>query len=328
MIYPKSETWQVAVSRGTGEGWDRDRGPGWERRPEPHETKDSDRWSPELLAATATIITAVLVQYHQTFSFLPSGSMVGVAAAITVVAAVVLNGLLHSLPRWGQFVITLFATLLIMVGVGLVAQWRNTSPGRNAFNEAAGWPSLPLPSAPLGERISAGVTKYGTGYGVYYGDYIEIHIDSTGSNLITWYPTKSVSPNYYAQVEARQTGGSAATACALVFAFKSSKNLFHLALRADGLQLAYWDGAIPARAYEGPTPVSYATNLDNWHTIGVLVEGSQVTAFVDDRQVFSDYIPGSLSGGVTFGTLDIGSGYDDDATCQFRHWLLRAQGTG
>ena len=216
--------------------------------------------------------------------------MVGVAAAITVVAAAVLNGLLHNLPRWAQFVITLFTTLLIVIGVGVVAQWRNTSPGRNALTQAAGWSSLPVPSAPYGKRISAGVTKYGTGYGVDYGSYIEIHIDSTGSNLITWYPTKPVSADYYAQVEARQTGGSTATACALVLAFKNAKNLFHLALRSDGLQLAYWDGKIPARAYEGPTPVSYAANLDDWHTISVLVNGSQVTAFVDKRQIFSDYV--------------------------------------
>jgi hypothetical protein len=276
----------------------------------------------------ATIIIAVLVQYRQTFSFLPSGSMIGVAAAITVVAAAALNSLLHSLPRWTQFAITLFTTLLVVIGVGLVAQWRNTSPGRNALNQAVSWLSLRAPSAPYGEHISGGVTKYGTGYGIDYGTYIEIHIDSTGSNMITWYPTKPVSPDYYAQVEARQTGGSTATACALIFAFKDAQNLFQLALRSDGLQLAYWDGEIPARAYEGPTVVSYASNLDDWHTIGVLVNGSQVTAFVDNRQVFSDYIPRSVSGGLTFGTLDIGGGYYDDATCQFRDWMFRSQKAG
>jgi hypothetical protein len=308
-------------------GWqrDRDRASARPRRTEPGETKDSERWSPELLAAAATIIIAVLVQYHQEYSFLPSGSAVGVAAAITVVAAAILNGLLHKLPRWAQFVITLVVTLLILISTGWVAQWRDTSPGRAALAESAAWSSLPLPSTPDGERITASVTKDGTGYGIDYGSYIEIHIDSTGPNLVTWYPAKPASRVYFAQVQARQTGGSTATACALVFAFKSAKNLFHLALRSDGLQLAYWDGTFPARAYEGPTPVSYAPDLNDWHTLSVLVSGSQVTAFVDDRQVFSDDIPGSLSGGLTFGTLDTGSGYDDDATCQFREWLFRAR---
>jgi hypothetical protein len=286
---------------------------------------ESERWSPELLAATVTIIVALVAQkYDQVVTFLPSGSIVGVAAAVTVVAAAVLNGMLHSLQRWVQFMITLVVTLMIVLGVGIAAQWRDTAPGRDAFNEAAGWSPVTLPSAPIGKSITAGTTKYGTGFGVDSGSYIEIHIDSTGSNLVTWYPTKSVAPDYYAQVEARQTGGSIATACTLVFAFKSASNLFQLALRSDGLQLAYWDGKIPARAYEGPTPVPYATNLNSWQKIAVLVTGSQVTGYVDDRQVFSDYVPGSLSGGLTFGTLDIGSGFYDDATCQFRNWAVRA----
>ena len=75
----------------------------------------------------ATIIIAVLVQYQRQFSFLPSGSMVGVAAAITVVAAAALNGLLHKWRKWTQFVITLVVTLLVVIGVGVVAYARETS---------------------------------------------------------------------------------------------------------------------------------------------------------------------------------------------------------
>ncbi|HLX59482.1 MAG TPA: hypothetical protein VKR83_20885 [Ktedonobacteraceae bacterium] len=221
--------------------------------------------------------------------------------------------------------ITLVVTMVVVVGVGVAAQVQDTAPGRDARHQAAGWNLLQIPSGPQGKSILAGNTEYGTGYGVDYGSSIIIHIDSSQSNLIAWFPTKSTSSKYYAQVEARQISGSTATACTLIFAYKSVNSLFQLALRSDGLQLAYWDGKIPARAYEGPTTVPYATNLNDWHTIGALVNGSQVMAFVDDRQVFSDYIPQSLSGGVSFGTLDIGSGYTDDASCEFRGAEVRTQ---
>jgi len=296
-----------------------------QRKPARNQSKVGERWSPELLAAMATIIITVLAQYQDMYSFLPTGTVIGITSAITVVAAALLNGLLHNLPRWSQFVITLVVTMVIVVGVGVAAQVKDTAPGRDARNQAAGWNLLQIPSSPQGKIISAGVTKYGTGYGVDNGSSIIIHIDSSQSNLVTWFPTKSTSSKYYAQVEARQTSGSTATACTLIFAYKGLNSLFQLALRSDGLQLAYWDGKIPARAYEGPTTVPYATNLNDWHTIGVLVSGSQVMAFVDDRQVFSDYIPQSLSGGVSFGTLDIGSGYTDDASCEFRGAEVRTQ---
>jgi hypothetical protein len=151
------------------------------------------------------------------------------------------------------------------------------------------------------------------------------HIDSSQSNLIAWFPTKPTSSEYYAQVDVRQTSGSAATACVLVIAYNNENDLFQLALRTDGLQLAYWDGKIPARAYEGPTVVSAETTLDDWHTVAVLVNGLQLTAFVDDHQAFIDYISRLLVGGVSFATLDIGSGYTDDETCEFRNAEIRTQ---
>jgi hypothetical protein len=296
-----------------------------QRKPTRNQSQEGETWSPELLAATATIIITVLAQYQGIYSFLPTGTVVGITSAITVLAAAVLNRLLHNLSRWSQFVITLVITLVIVVVIGIVVYVMDTAPGRDARYRAADWNLLQIPSGPQGKSIPAGITKYGTGSGVDYGSSVLIHIDSSQSNLITWYPTKSTSSKYYAQVEARQISGSTATACTLVFAYKGINSLFQLALRTDGLQLAYWDGKIPARAYEGPTTVPYATNLNNWHSIGVLVSGSQVMAFVDDRLVFSDYIPQSLSGGVSFGTLDIGSGYTDDASCEFRGAQVRTQ---
>lgn len=43
-------------------------------------------------------------------------------------------------------------------------------------------------------------------------------------------------------------------------------------------------------------------------------------------QVFSDYVSQSLTGGVDFGTKDIGSGYNDDATCEFKDMEIRDSG--
>lgn len=91
------------------------------------------------------------------------------------------------------------------------------------------------------------------------------------------------------------------------------------------MQLAYWDGKLPARAYEGPISVPYAANLGDWHKIAVLVGNSEVTAFIDNMKVFTEHISRRLAGAVDFGTLDIGSGYTDDATCEFEDAEIRTQ---
>lgn len=275
------------------------------------------KWSPELLAAAATILIFLLARIQSSDSLLPTGSEVGIAAALTVVVAAALSRWLYRLSDAWQFFITLFVTTAVVVGVGVATTMYDTAPGRDARHEASTWTAVAVPVEPVGKQISAGVTRYGTGYGADTGQYIDIHIDSTISNLISWIPTASTGPTYYAQIEARQLSGSSATACVLMFAYKNVNSFFQLALRTDGLQLAYWDGEIPARAYEGPVSLPFATSLQNWQRIGVLVQGSYLTAFVDDRKVFSQYIDRPLTGRVTFGTLDIGGGYTDDATCEF-----------
>jgi hypothetical protein len=284
-----------------------------------------EKWSPELLAAAVTIILFLLAQGRSWFEFLPSATDVGIGAAVTVVAAAFLRPLLYRLSAAAQFFITLVTTIVILVGISFAAYWHQTSPGRSASSEAAGWSTVNVVAEPGGKRIHAAPGKYGTGYGWDQGRQVYIHMDSNGPNMISWLPSTSTTGAYYAQVQAKQLSGSDATACVLSFAWKNGNSFFHLALRSDGLQLAYWDGKIPARAYEGPVAVPYATNLAAWHTIAVLVQGSQVTAFVDNYQVFSDSISQSLTGGVTFGTMDIGTGYDDDATCEFQNAEIRTQ---
>ena len=221
--------------------------------------------------------------------------------------------------------VTLLCTLAIIVGFAFGVYWHDTLPGRDAQRQASAWSPVRVPAEPQGKRLSAGVTKYGTGYGYQQGQQTFIHMDSSQSNLISWVPTKTTTGTYYAQIEAKQVSGSDATACELSFAWKTENAAFELSLRTDGLQLAYWDGKMPARVFEGPVAVPYATSLGEWHTIAVLVEGSQVTAFVDNTRVFSDYIAQSLAGRVDFGTLNIGSGYTDDATCVFRNAEIRTQ---
>jgi hypothetical protein len=213
---------------------------------------EKEKWSPELLAATATIVIALLARNQISGSYLPTGSDVGIAAALTVVVAALLRRWLYKLSRPIQFFVTLLVTLAAVLGAGIVTNFYNTAPGRDARHEAAHWARVVIPAEPLGKQISAGITKYGTGYGVDAGKYIDIHVDSTVSNMISWVPTAPTGRTYYAEIEARQLSGSAATACVLTFAYKNLKSFFQLALRTDGLQLAYWDGKIPARAYDGP----------------------------------------------------------------------------
>ncbi len=256
---------------------------------------------------------------------MPSPTEVGIGAAATVVTAAFLRPLLYRLPSAAQFIITLVTTIVIVVGVGFVSYWHQTSPGRGAQSEAADWSTVNIVAEPSGKHIPAAKAKYGTGYGWDEGRQVYIHMDSSGPNMISWLPSASTTDTYYAQVQAKQLSGSDATACVLSFAWKNGNSFFHLALRSDGLQLAYWDGKIPARAFEGPAAVPYAANLAAWHTIAVLVQDSEVTAFVDGNRVFSDYISQSLTGGVTFGTMDIGGGYDDDATCEFQNPEIRTQ---
>jgi hypothetical protein len=57
--------------------------------------------------------------------------------------------------------------------------------------------------------------------------------------------------------------------------------------------------------------------------VAVLVRNSQVTAFVNDRQVFSDSVSQSLADNVDFGTKDIGGDDTDDATCEFKDVEVR-----
>jgi len=285
--------------------------------------KDKDKWSPELLAASVTIIVTLLAEGQSRFRFLPNASEAGIAAALTVVTAAVLQRGIYRWKPFTQFAVTLIGTLAIIAGFAFGVYWHDTAPGRDAQQQAAAWSPVKVPTATQGKRLSAGVTKYGTGYGYQQGQQTFIHMDSSQSNLISWLPSAATSGTFYAQADVRELSGSDATACELSFAWKNTHSFFELSLRSDGLQLAYWDGALPARVFEGPVVVPYAANLGAWHTIAVLVEGSQVTAFVDNTRVFSDYVAQSLTGGVDFGTMDIGNGYTDDATCEFQNVEIR-----
>jgi hypothetical protein len=288
-------------------------------------SEDKDKWSPELLAASVTIIVTLLAEGQSRFRFLPDGSEVGIAAALTVVTAAVLQRAIYRWRAFAQFAVTLISTLVIIAGFAFGVYWYDTAPGRDAQHEAAAWSPVKVPTEPQGKRLTAGVTKYGTGYGYQEGRQTFVHMDSSQSNLISWLPSASTSGTYYAQADVRELSGSDATACELSFAWKNENSAFELSLRSDGVQLAYWDGKLPARVFEGPVAVPYAANLGDWHTIAVLVEGSQVTAFVDNTRVFSDYVAQSLAGGVDFGTMDIGNGYTDDATCEFQNVVIRTQ---
>jgi hypothetical protein len=298
-----------------------------ERKEEKKDDKKDDKWSPELLAASVTIIIALLAAWQQSFRFFPTGTAVGIAAAITVVIAAILDRWLHEMRAVAQFFITLFTTLAVVLAVGFGLYWHETSPGRDARNAAAGWSAVNAPSESSGKLLRTAIKDqhgYGSGYeenGITY-----IHLDSDGSAIQPWLPSSTVSGTYYAQVTAKVSAGSTATACVLLFAYKNINSFFELSLRTDGLQLAYYDGEIPARAFEGPITVPYASDLGNWNTIAVLVSNSQVTGFVDDTQVFSDYVSQPLTGGIDFGTKDIGSGYDDDATCEFKNLEIRDSG--
>lgn len=73
------------------------------------------------------------------------------------------------------------------------------------------------------------------------------------------------------------------------------------------MQLAYWDGKLPALSY-------YAVNLGNWNKTAVLTRNSEVTAFIDNTEVFTEHISRSLAGAVDVGTLNIGSGYTEIRT--------------
>jgi hypothetical protein len=284
-----------------------------------------EKWSPELLAAAATIIIFLLVQGRSWFIFVPGPTEVAIGAAVTLVVAAIAKPLVYRQPTAARFSITLIVTVIILAGIGYAAYWHQTSPGRAAQGEAANWSAVNVVAKPTGKHIPAPKGKYGTGYGWYEGQQVYIHMDSNGPAMVSWLPSKPTTGTYYAQVQAKQLAASDATACVLSFAWKNARSSFQLALRPDGLQLAYWDGMIPARAFEGPVAVPYATSLTAWHTIGVLVQGPVVTAFVDDYQVFSDTITQSLTGGVTFGTTDIGTGRADHATCEFQNAEIRTQ---
>jgi hypothetical protein len=286
-------------------------------------------WSPELLAAAATIVVALIAQTQTSFRYLPSASDVGLAAAATVIVAAVLQPVLRRRRTVVQFCVTLGTALLVLCAVSAGVYFHETSPGRSARAAALSWSAVPVPQhLPFDSVISAGVTKYGTGWGAEISPTsYKVHIDSTISNLVTWLPTSAAtSHTYYAQVSAKLLAGSTATACVLVFGYQNEDALFQLALRSDGLQLAYWDGSIPARAYEGPVSTPYASDMSAWNTIGAYVSGDTVTAYVDDRKVFEDFIGNEPTNGhLTFGTLDIGSGYSDDGTCLIRNPIFRSQ---
>lgn len=63
--------------------------------------------------------------------------------------------------------------------------------------------------------------------------------------------------------------------------------------------------------------------LGRWNTIAVKVVDGNMTPYVDDRRVFTDY-RGTSAGRLDFAALDIGSGYTDQGTCMFRHAYFRA----
>jgi hypothetical protein len=284
-------------------------------------------WSPELLAAAATLVIAAAAQSQTRVQFLPTAADVSLAGAVTVIVAALLQPLLRRTRPALQFVVALLVTILAFTAVSFGVYYQETAPGRQALSAAGRWRTVNVPQhLPLGSVVGAGTTRYGTGWGSEeYRGVFKVHVQSTLSNVIAWFPSDSVSADtYYAQVQAKVLNGSIATACALLFAYRGSNAFYQLALRSDGLQLAYWDGSIPARAYEGPVALPYASDLSRWNTIAVRVERGTVTAYVDDRRVFSDYL-GRTSGGLDFGALDIGSGYTDSGTCEFRNVTFRAQ---
>ncbi len=117
--------------------------------------------------------------------------------------------------------------------------------------------------------FSAGTTAYGTGWASAAPNLISIHLDSSQSNLIAFYPSRDPGQHYYAQVSARAVaGGSIGTACALIFGYENRNRFYQLAMRFDGLQLARWEGHIPARAFAGPLSLSYGNDPAQWHVLG------------------------------------------------------------
>src|ERR1022692_3769729 len=79
------------------------------------EASGPEKWSPELLAATVTIIVT-LAAGQSSYPFLPSSSEVNIAAAITVAAAAILGRWIYRMGKLYQFLTTLSVTLIIVFG--------------------------------------------------------------------------------------------------------------------------------------------------------------------------------------------------------------------
>jgi hypothetical protein len=191
-----------------------------------------------------------------------------------VVTAAIVQRAIYFWKPFTQFVVTLFCTALDHRRLRLrrVLARHRARPRRAA--RSGQLVAVKVPTEPQGKRFTADVTEYGAGYGYQEGQQTFIHMDRSQCNLISWFPSASTAGTYYAQVDVKQMSGSDATACELSFAWKNENSAFELSLRTDGVQLAYWDGNLPARVFEGPVTVPYATNLGDWHTIAVLVERS------------------------------------------------------
>ena len=137
--------------------------------------KMEEKWSPELLGAAATIIIALLAEWQQSIQFFPTGTAVGLAAAITVVIAAILGRCLPKMGAVAQFFITLVATLLVVLIVGFGFYWHETSPGRDARDAAVSWTAVKVPSARAGTHPCAKAPdQYGYGCG-YQQKWHNIH---------------------------------------------------------------------------------------------------------------------------------------------------------
>jgi hypothetical protein len=292
-----------------------------------HAAASAWQFTPEVAAAAITLVVAVLAHVSGSGprSLLPRTEDLTIVAAVTVLIAAVVGAVLRSKKVWTQFATCLIVTLGLLFGYAGVAHWLATRPGRDARAAAAHWLTIPVPNANRFGRFSAGRTTYGTGWVSVSPDLISIHLDSSQSNLIAFYPSRDPGQHYYAQVSARAvSGGSIGTACALIFGYENANRFYQLAMRFDGLQLARWEGHIPARAFAGPASLSYGNDPAQWHVLAVMRDGPNVTAYVDDRKLLTDNVGESFTGGVTFGTLDIGTGYTEDAQCDFKNWEIRS----
>jgi hypothetical protein len=253
-----------------------------------------------------------------------NGVLTPIVQAVATVAAVVLAHL--ALRRgWRMLTTVVVSTTVVtvVVAVPLVGlAYHQTDPGRSARGTATRWRLINADSfdaaAPC---VSLPADAHGSGQRCYRDATMRLKLIMSGLNSASQearLTTVAVRGRFYAETATRPEFGSDKVECALLFGMADENHWYAFRLRGATVSLTHFDGQ-PSRSLLGPSAVE-SIRPDSWTRLGVLVDGSSATLYVNDREYQEIELDPAPTGLVDLATIMGSTERPYDVTCAFDHF--------